>query len=450
MTIAAVNRYIQLFSSAFTALGCNVPLREVEQLSMLVHSTMEQPRRVYHSSKHVFQLTESMGPRQVLGVLFHDLVYVQLDDGFPRAMSDNLSGVVEQRGNDWLLLPQAEDDRGMQLCMDLFGFHPGQHIGLFGGLNEFLSAVAAVRALEPWVSWEDLSAIVAAIECTVPFRPRCADGLEVAEALAQRLQRHARKWGMDLPEQKMLAMVHQAVELGNRDVGGFADSDPSNFLSNTWQLMDESNAPLKAVGVYTLSDYRQVLTRTSGFLRSLDPDAIFHRYRNLPDEKTFNRLRRNARHNLTFSSDYIDAKIATIALIEGLARATGGDGPISMFLGDIRSPLGRPDRVEDFLPEPVEHEDIQPDLLEIFQEGRSSEANHDLTASPLTAFVYRSLGHQGTLRLLFDAQSMFDGGVEAMAFLHKLPPTLVKPVALACARIALSRADKLKAIAEAC
>ena len=83
MAIATINRMILWFHEAFRALSAKVPMVEVEQLAMLVHHSMDSKTRAFHTTRHVFAIGEGMKPLQVLAAIFHDVVYYQLDDGFP-------------------------------------------------------------------------------------------------------------------------------------------------------------------------------------------------------------------------------------------------------------------------------------------------------------------------------------------------------------------------------
>jgi hypothetical protein len=64
----------------------------------------------------------------------------------------------------------------------------------------------------------------------------------------------------------------------------------------------------------------------------------------------------------------------------------------------------------------------------------------------LTAFVYRYLGHDGTLRALSMAKQMFAGDLTAQDFLRSLDQNMVRALIRACARIALSRETPLLAL----
>jgi len=446
MAIATINNFIRLFSDAFRGLSADVPGAEIEKLAMLIHDSMDQGRRVYHTSAHVFAMSKGMNPRQVLATLFHDVVYVQLDGGFPRRANVLLKRVTRSPGKTVLLKPIDSGDAGLRACVTLFGFEAGQALPLYGGLNEVLSAVVAVRSLEPWLPMSDVIAVAACIEATVPFRGMDRDGREPAEVLADRLRAVGRMLGMPFRQDELDAVVRDAVALGNRDVISFAVPDPGTFLSTTWQLIEESNAPLAAVGIYSTREYRDALTRMEGFLATLDADHIFHRYRDTPGATEFEELRVAARRNIAFAGSYLGSKVTTIAIIEALARMTGGDCPVSMLLGDIHGRDGRPDRVEQFLPPAPASASVDGQLLDVLETGRTTSSESDLTVSPLTAFVYRSLGVDGTVLARRQATRMFQGRISPRDFLAGLDRTMVRHVSKACAQIALSRTEALLAI----
>jgi hypothetical protein len=134
-----------------------------------------------------------------------------------------------------------------------------------------------------------------------------------------------------------------------------------------------------------------------------------------------------------------------MAMIEALALETGGDAPISMFLGDISAPDGHPARLANFLPPPLAcnaHLDIE--FLAVLEHGRSRESSTDLTSSPVTAFLYRSLGSDGMTALTRQARLMFSGALSGRSFLMGQPADLVCAIIDACRQIALSRSERLR------
>ena len=448
MYIATINRFITLFTESLEALGAKAPVADIERLAMTVHHSMDNGRRVYHTSTHVFDMCRGLNPRQVLATLFHDIVYYQLDGGFPKNAETTLKRVVRVERDALEVRPLA-GDKGYTVCTHLFGFKEGQVLPLYGGMNEFLSAVVAVRTLEPYLGWKDIIPIVACIEATVPFRMANATGKSPLDVLAERVTEVSRTIGAALDEDEVTRAVKDATQLANNDVSSFSESDPGRFLSTTWLLIEESNAPLSAVGIYSIGEYRGALSRMEKFLASLNPDSIFHAYKGMPADADFDELRVAAKRNVEFSARYLGLKIAAIALVEALARATGGDCPVSMLLGDIRSPYGKPDRVEDFLPPlPSDESTLDPKILDVLEKGRSLASSSDLTVSPLTAYVYRSLGGEDSTRALTEARKMFDGQLTPRDFLAGLDRTLVRSLTEACARISVSRRQALTDLAQ--
>ncbi len=452
MSIATINRTILWFDEAFQALSLPVPMVEVERLAMLVHHSMDAKARVFHTTRHVFIMGNGMKPLQRLAALFHDVVYYQLDGGFPERVAHLLDGLTRTENGDLILQEIKPGDRAAALCLDIFDFHPGQVLPLYRGLNEFLSAVVAARLLQPHLPEAHLIAVVACIEATVPFRAPDALGRTAAQDLAQRIQARCTKFRSELglAEDEIAPFVKNvvtdAVTLANRDVAGFAEADPVQCLSNTLLLIEESNAPLAAVGVYSLREYRGALQRMEGFLSGLDPAVVCQSYDGHPSADALRDMTAITRRNIEFSCHYLGAILTSISIVEALALCTGSDCPIAMFLGDISSSDGRPDRVEDFLPEPPSGQRTEPEMLKVLAEGRSLESVNDLTASPLTTFIYRWLGHEGMRQTLQRAKGMFDEDMSPHAFLKTLDRAMLHAIIGACAKIALSRREALLAL----
>jgi hypothetical protein len=452
MALSTVNRIITLFDDALQALSASITMAQTERMGILVHHTMEAKTRAYHTAGHVFNMCEDMNPRQVLAALFHDIVYFQLDGGFPALCRPLLEGVTRTEGDGLVLQAITAQDDMVALCAAVFGFTPGQVLPLYCGMNEFLSAVVAARLLQPHLKPLDLLGVVACIESTIPFGKPDDQGNTALERLAMRIEQQydLLKPGSarEMIRSDVDHMVWDAVKIANRDVSSFAVAEPGIFLSSTWLLIEESNAPLKDAGMYNLQEYRHGLVRMDGFLRALDPDHVFHQFKGLPTDADMDSLRAVASGNISFACDFLGAKITSIAMIEALALCTGTDGPISMFLGDIRSTYGRPDRVDAFLPQAPNTQVLNPDLLRVFEKGRTQESSNDLTTSPITAFVYRYMGHAGTQQALHNARDMFKGAITPLAFLRTLNRSMVSDIVHASAGIAPSRRDALHTLAQ--
>jgi hypothetical protein len=119
-----------------------------------------------------------------------------------------------------------------------------------------------------------------------------------------------------------------------------------------------------------------------------------------------------------------------------------------MFLGDIRSDFGTPATMLDHLVAMPVTTSIDDSLMRVLEYGRNKDSSNDLTASPLSAYIYRALGKDGMERLLADAKRFFKAELSAQSFLELQNPELVRNLARACAHIALSRSAALKALAD--
>ena len=447
MVLSNVNRIISLFGEAFAGLHVPVSMAETERVGILVHHAMESKTRAYHTVGHVFNMCEGMNPRQVLAALFHDVVYHQLDAGFPLHCRPLLEGVVRLEGDALLLQQVGSDDDALALCASIFQFQAGQALPLYGGMNEFLSAVVAARLLHPHLGRDDLIAVVAFIESTIPFRRPDSQGRTALERLAGQVELQYRQQHPLAAHEEIQAYVTcvlwDAVKFTNRDVGSFAAADHGLFLSLTWQLIEESSAPLRCPGVYTLREYRTGLVRMEVFLHSLAPDTVFQQVRGLPSDAEMSNLAAVAGRNIDFACDYLGAKITSIAIVEAVARCTGNDGPISMFLGDIHNTYGPSVRLDELLPQAPISGDVRPELLRVLEKGRTLESANDLTTSPLTVFVYRHLGHKGTAKALEYARAMFDASISPLAFLQALDRDMVRAIVHASTQVALSRREAL-------
>jgi len=450
MTVSTINRLIALFDGAYRTLAPELGMCDAERMATLVHQSMSPRTRSYHTSDHVFDMCEGANARQTLAGLFHDLVYYQLDGGFPSGVAHRLKDVVRDEQGTITIRPFAADDDVMVLCAGIFGFQVGQTLSVYAGLNEFMSALVAGHQLHKYLQPTDLIGVMACIEATIPFRNTLQNGASAPDLLARRVRTVTHTYLPDLAgatlDAHVASVMRDAVEMGNRDVRGFALPNHAQFLSNTWLLIDESNAPLKAVGVYSISQYRGALVRMAGFLAHLDPASIFQSHAGYPGDATLGEWTAAAGSNLRFACDYLDCKTVAMAIVEALALATGTDSPVSMFLGDIASLHGKPDRAEDFLPEVAPKALLNEALLKVFEKGRAQESRNDLTSSPLTAFAYRCIGQEGMRTAIAQAHRMFDGAIAPLEFLHMLDRDMVRAIVLACSRIAVSRREALLAL----
>jgi hypothetical protein len=451
MPQSTLQRLINHLYDAFTQLEITVPARDVEQIAFLIHHAMDGERRKYHTAHHVLQVCESLGAVETLAALFHDVIYMQVDHGFPRQTEPLLSRFVGVQDSGVCIKDDDEvrNDPLFQLCLDVFGFHVGQTWSLFSGPNELLSAFVAAKALAPYLPLQTLLAVIACIEGTIPFRNVDAHGHTCFDLLSQRLSQISARDHLGLTVADVDAMVASAVTVANNDVQGFAETDTGEFLDNTWLLLPETHGTLWSVETYSMGSYRQAIMKTESFLSALDHHSIFGRYKDVPDAAHFNSLLWQAEKNLTIAREYLGIKLLSIAVLEALALSTGGDVPVAMFMGDLRRGEQDVVRAEDYLPAVTVAPDESYDatLLTLFEAGRTSESSFDMKASPLSLYLYKSLGGTQSKQLLCYARAMFAGQLSPRDFLAKLDKGVLGSIAQACAMIATTRRDALLALA---
>lgn len=425
MPIATIHRMNDLFDHAFRGLAVVVPKAEVLKLASLVHQCMEAKTRTYHTSFHVLGLCEGMQPVQVLAALFHDVVFYQVDGGFPACVSTLLENVTLTEPGFLRLRDVAPQDRTLALCLDIFGFHAGQRLSPRQGLNEFLSAVVAARLLESYVSASQLMAVVACIELTIPFRSPDAKGHTAAQRLAQRVQAGCARLA-DAPSEPAApdaAFVNttltHAVDLANRDVTGFIEASPQYCLVNSMLLVEESMMPRAAAGKKSLPAYRNALLGMDTFLSHLNPAWVGQSFAGHPSADVVMQMTATARQNISFVRDYLAAVLNAVAIVEAIAKCAGTSAPMARsLLGMIGAEASR-------FPAPPAGATVQAGMHKLLQNGLADPGHPGLQALPLAARLYQFLGQEGSRQTLQQATQMFDGTLTPRAFLQNLDRGMV-------------------------
>jgi len=419
--IETIRRITYWFDQAFQGLSVDVPPTEVHELARLVHQCMDGKTRTYHTSFHVLGLCDGLKPIQVLAALFHDVVFVQLDDGLPSCVSDLLKDVTRPESGCLRLQKIAPDDHALALCADIFGLRCGVLLTPNAGMNEFLSAVVAVRLLHHHLSHAQLIAVAACIELTIAFRAPDAKGNTPAQLLAERVQAHCANL-FDF-EPKRAAFIEttltEAVIFANRDVAGFIVALPEHCLSNSMLLVEESMMPQAASGASSLRAYRTALLGMDTFLSQLNPAYVGQSFAGCPDASAVRLMQATTQKNIAFVRNYLAAVLSCVAIIEALTPNTGNDFPKSM----LRSRMSCTEI--DFFPAPAAGAIVNGALLDLLKNGLAQEENPGLDALPLTACVYRFLGQEATRHTYQQAKQMFDDALTPRAFLQNLDRDLM-------------------------
>ncbi len=431
--LSPVHRIIATYSRALEALGLGVPPLFVERWGVAVHQALSSRAREFHTHQHVLDLVRDADAIETLAALYHDIVYVQVDLDVPTHYEALLKPLLERDSttpHGWKLLPHAGVDPTAKDVLHIFGRTPGEVLTPFTGLNELASGLVAAKELEGVLTREQLLAVVACIEASIPFR----DG--EATALRDRLL------ALGLKSEEINVMARRATRLSNNDVGNFADPDPARFLDNTWKLLPETNPSLHAPTTYTVKEYRVALMKMERFLSTLPPERVFHTWGGEPAQPEHDRRIAAATRNINLAVRYMRCKLYSSTLIEALAAESGGDGPLPYFLGGTPDGSGAPmKRLEQFLPAPVPAApDTQDEVLRgLLQGGRTTSSSFDIAPSPLADFLYVSLGEARLMQGFEEARQMWDDAISPRVFLAQQPREPMAAIAHAVAEMAPTR-----------
>jgi len=409
---------------------------DIERWGFSIHAALSAAGREFHNHDHVIDLVIDGDPLEVIAALYHDAVYIQVDQGPPRSMRDELSSVLAQGADGWRVLPTAAGPVTGDI-LHVFGASVGDIITPTTGLNEFASALVAAIQLAEALSREQRVAVAACIEQTIPFRVDPVPDL------------HRRLAELGLAGDVLDHAIRRAVRVGNRDVENFSDNDAARFLDNTWKLLPESNPALHSPMVYTVRDYRIALLKMESFLAWLPAERVFHCWEDEPRPEVHARRVARTTGNLELAVRYLRAKLYSISLVEAIAEVTGGDVPVDYFMGGLKSPR-RPDmkQIEQFLPTLSDACDLDPSLHRLLAEGRASESSFDTRPSPLGAFLHAAVGERELMKGVELAKKWWAGAGDPAGFLAAQPRLPVAAIARAAGNIIDTRRDRLFALAE--
>ncbi len=447
-----IHRIIGLLQDALNQLNADISDSKIELIGVMVHRAMSMQHRCFHTPEHIFDLADPSDPHTTLAAIFHDIVYFQVDEGFNDEIEKILKPYILVNDNTIKIREKiVPDDRAFLGTAAIFGFTPGQVLSPFAGLNEFLSALLMNSFLEGIVKDQDLLIATAGIEMTIPFRTPDKKGRFPAELLEFRIRECGNQFNLNLTEKQIETAVISAVNLSNRDVHNFAEKEPGKFLDNTWKLLPETNPELHFQGLYTIRSYSTALMKMEGFLSRLRSDTVFQQFAGYPAQPEYKKLLQRASVNITTAGAYLGIKMVSAGLLQALAELSGGDAPISFFMGEI-DPEDEWSRLSYHLPDPPSlYEDTghrNTILYNLLKIGRSSSSKFDLQNSPLSLFVYSSLNEKEQNDCIDNSRQFLNEEIDAQSFLETVPSNIVKAIAEAVSNIAFTRRERLLEIAE--
>jgi hypothetical protein len=438
----------------------NVTMPRLESMAILVHESMSASSRNYHSVQHVFDISRDLRDSiAILAAIYHDCIYYHVDGRLTSIQARLLAGVfqTDKSGSSHMIAHRQSathfnkteqcDDPLLLMVETIFGLSRGQEVTQQNGLNEFLSAVIAVRELQEHLPMNILAQIACCIEATIPFR-QPVNGSTPMEHLYRNMKKTRKVFELDLTDQQLVESVQRACILSNEDVGNFGTNDRHWFLDNTWSLLPETNESLRHQYLYTVKEFQHAVFKMNGFFGFLKPEMVFNSFQGVPCEEAISQLEEACTENLQIGKKYVGAKLLAASVLTAFAELTGGDAPMSLFMGDLPSRHHVSTKLEDSLPSPPASalEKCDSVVYSILAHGRRTETSFDIRQSPLAAYLYGWLGDEALTQVL-KSKKMYpmekDNSLELLAC---LPREAIENVAKNMAKVALSRSDLIRAV----
>jgi len=429
----------------------------LEKIVLLIYDSMEAPSRTFHNIDHIRDLNIGADPIQQTAISYHDVIYYQVDGGLSDSQREYLDDIIVE--DDGLVsVTEKKLDQYIELVMDIFGVTYGQVLDQFKGKNEFLSTCLGIRSiLETWPGPSTIKKLTfyakfaACIEATIPFRPLDKNGKTSAELLFERLKKVNSKYELEWDENEIVKVVQRAVDLGNRDLKNFSWQNTTQFLSNTWKLLPESNISLRHDSYY-LYEMTHAMKKMTGFFETLNPETIYLSFRDASNvEAVIRKKTAQAKLNIDIALIYMRCKVIKFSILSAIAELSGGDVPLCFFIGDRPVP-GKPrtKSIVDYLD--MSHKETKKasrthhhDVMTILRDGGDSEVSFDMKKDLFSEFVYSRIGNEGLEHSV--QYAVYPMNKEnAILLLESIESDLALKILSACAEMAATRRSRIKEI----
>src|SRR5687767_9522476 len=116
-----VHELVNALWRALHELGANAETNEIERWGFTIHSALSAPGREFHNHDHVIGLAKEGDPLEVIAALYHDAVYIQVDQGPPRSMRAEMDRVLAQTDGGWRVLAAAAESEATADVVAIFG-----------------------------------------------------------------------------------------------------------------------------------------------------------------------------------------------------------------------------------------------------------------------------------------------------------------------------------------
>jgi hypothetical protein len=425
---------LDLLISSCASLGVAAPAEHLLPVAELIIQSMTGPWRSFHTPDHIFQVGHGGDAIEVISALFHDTVYVQVDQCINVNMARFIAPYIKESNQQLMISdePSLSQDPIFKLTLCIFGFEQGKPLYPMAGQNEFLSALLAAKVLHGILPLHLLAEIVACIEATIPFRTHDADGVSCSDELYINLQKARQDFGFIWSDQEIHSIVERCVRLSNRDVENFSYEQASHFLDNTWNLIPETNHDLNRGNRYSVNNFRVSLQKMEGFLSFLKPELIFKKYHAEPPQAEFEGLISRAQRNLDIARLYLGMKLTSIAVLEAISLRIGKDVSVAMLMGELPVENDPATGLEHLLPA-IAHPllpqvEMELEVLSLLEVGRTVSSDYDIKNSPIATYMVKSLGFEAMNGLLAEARRFFKGELTSEAFLVACPEPLIAEI----------------------
>jgi hypothetical protein len=421
---------LESLSLAFEELNIAAQSSQLESIAELIIQSMTGPWRFFHTPEHIFQVGQGGDAIEVISALFHDMVYVQVDQGVNVNIARHIAPFIKEVNQQLFITDNTDllDDPLFKLTFLTFGFELGKPLQPMAGQNEFLSALLAAKVLDGLLPLPILAQIVACIEATIPFRGPDANGESCSHQLFKRLQMVNQTFQFVWQDDEIHKMVERCVRLCNRDVENFASQNPAHFLDNTWNLIPETNHDLMRVNTYTAQGYRISLQKMDGFLGFLKAEIVFRQYQNEPSSADFDALIAMASRNLEIARLYLGMKLTSIAFLEAISTRIGRNVSVAMLMGEMPSDKQVTLGLEQYLPEithPICPEAaLEQEVMSLLELGRTVNSEYDVKNSPVATFMVKTVGFDEMKKLLALSRQYFKGEISAENLIEAYPKAL--------------------------
>ena len=443
-----LNQCSKILNKIFQQLDCEINNDWLNQISQIIVETMEGNNRYFHSFDHILTLIKTDDPLIILAALFHDLIYIQVDQQIRFNLTPYLNSFIEEKNGDLFIKSNFNNkEKELEIILRIFDVNKEDNLSQFRGINEFLSALSAAMILSPYLPLVIITRLVTIIELTIPFRKPKKKDLSIIQQLQKRLEGVNEQFHLGLEKADIILTITQAVELANLDISGFALTNVEDFIYNTWLLLPETNHGLISLEKSTVNEYCIALAKTEKFISSLYPELIFHRYNNEPSLDVWQNLMIRCENNLKVTKLYLSSIVLSLSIIDALCSRFSHHICLSFLFNFSSYQSNNCLSFIDFLPTQLCHyqteSTLEKTVLSLIKSQPKPDFFPTLKYNILVDFIVNYITLKKVPTLLPKSYLFLEEKISSEEFIQNIPDDLIKILAKS---IALLLAQKQKII----